>query len=116
VGNYILSIGSKVIVLCVLLCDSLSVGKCVAAGDSGLLRSWDVFPPRYPADILGHYGARASRVKDNFTFLFLYFYNNRGFHRKASELFKWTSKSLVQPSQPCTRTSEENHQRANLSE
>jgi len=32
VGNYILSIGSKVIVLCVLLCDRLSVGKCEAAG------------------------------------------------------------------------------------
>jgi len=27
-GNYILSIGTKVIVLCVLLCDNLSVEKC----------------------------------------------------------------------------------------
>jgi len=31
VGNYILSIGSKVIVLCVLSCGDLSVRECVAA-------------------------------------------------------------------------------------
>jgi len=55
VGNYILSIGSKIIVLCVLLCEGLSVGKCAAAGDSGPPRSRDVFPPRYLADILGHW-------------------------------------------------------------
>jgi len=38
---------------------------------------WDVFPPRYLADILGHRGARRSEVKDAIKFLFLYFYNNR---------------------------------------
>jgi len=65
VGNYILPTGSKIIVLCVLLCDGLSVGKCVARGDSGPLRSWDVC------------SARASRVKEpTISFLFLYFYNN----------------------------------------
>jgi len=76
VGDCILPIGSKIIVLCVLLCEGLSVGKCVAAGDTGPLRSGDVFSPRYLADNSGHYSARASGVKDNFTFLFLYFYNN----------------------------------------
>jgi len=49
VGNYILPIGSKIIVLCVLLCEGLSIGKCVAARDTGLPRSGDVFPPRYLA-------------------------------------------------------------------
>jgi len=34
VDNYILPFGSKVIVLCVLLCDGLSVGKCVVARDT----------------------------------------------------------------------------------
>jgi len=57
VDNYILSIGSKITVLCVLLCDGLNVGKCAAAGDNGPPRSWDVTPPRYLADILGHRGA-----------------------------------------------------------
>jgi len=37
VGNYILSIGSKIIVLCVLLCEGLSVGKCVVADTCALL-------------------------------------------------------------------------------
>jgi len=60
-------------VLCVLLCDNLSVGKCVAAGDIGSLQRWDVFPPRYPADILGHCGAESREVKDNPTF-FIYIY------------------------------------------
>jgi len=32
VGNYILSIGPKVIVLCFLSCSHLSVRKCAAAG------------------------------------------------------------------------------------
>jgi len=72
-GNYSLSIGSKIIMLCVLLCDSLTVGKCVATGDTGLPRSWDVFPPRYLADILGHHGARPSEVKDNNTFFIFIF-------------------------------------------
>jgi len=49
VGNYVLSIGSKIIVLCVLLCDGLSVGMCAAAGDNWPPRSWDVFSPRYRA-------------------------------------------------------------------
>jgi len=54
VGNCILSIGSKIIVLCVLLCEGLSVGKSAVAGDTGPPRqSWDVFPPRYLVDILG---------------------------------------------------------------
>jgi len=53
VGNYILPIGSKIIVLCVLLCDGLSVGKCAVPGETGPPWSWDVFLPRYLADILG---------------------------------------------------------------
>jgi len=43
VGYYILSIGSKIIVLCVLLCEVLSVRACVAVRDTGQLRSGDVF-------------------------------------------------------------------------
>jgi len=74
VGNYILSIGSKIIVLCVLLCEGLSVGKCVVAGDTGLPRCGDVFPPRYLADNLGHCGARPSEVKDNYFFLIFYIF------------------------------------------
>jgi len=73
-GNYILSIGSKIIVLCVLLCEGLSVGKCAAAGDTGLRRNWDVFPPRYLADILGHRGAGPSEIKDNPTFFIFYIF------------------------------------------
>jgi len=73
VGNYSLSIGSKIIVLCVLLCDSLSVGKCAAAGDTGPPRSGDVFLPRYLADILGHRGAGPNEVKDNNTFFIFIF-------------------------------------------
>jgi len=51
VGNYILPIGPKVIVLCVLVCDGLNVGKCVAAGlghhrvgmcVSGMETSWEL--------------------------------------------------------------------------
>jgi len=74
VGNYILPIGSNIIVLCVLLCEGLSVGKCAVAGDTGLPRSWDAFPPRYLADILGHCGAGPSGIKDSqyfFIFIFL---------------------------------------------
>jgi len=78
VGNYILPNGSKIIVLCVLLCDDLSVAKCAVAGDTGPPRSWDVFPPRYLADTLGHRGAGPSEVKDNNTFFILYFYNRGG--------------------------------------
>jgi len=35
---------------------------------------WDVFPLRYLADILGHYGARGSGVKDNFTLFYFYIF------------------------------------------
>jgi len=67
------SIGSKIIVLCVLLCEGLCVGKCAVARDAGLLqRSWDVFPQRYLADILGHLGAGPSRVKGTNTFFYFY--------------------------------------------
>lgn len=63
-GNSILSIESKIIVLCVHLCDGLSIGKCAAAGDIGLPpRSWDVFQSRYPTDILGHRSVRPSEDK-----------------------------------------------------
>jgi len=61
VGNYILSIGSKITVLCVLLCEGLSVGKCAAAGDTGPPWSWDVFPQKYLADTLGHHSADPAR-------------------------------------------------------
>jgi len=54
VGNYILSIGSKIIVLCVLFCEGLSVGKCVVTRDTGQLRSGLCFRP---TDTLGHHGA-----------------------------------------------------------
>lgn len=61
-GNYILSTGSKIIVLCVLLCEGLSVRKCEAAGDTGPLRwNWEVFPQRYLAGILRHCGADPAR-------------------------------------------------------
>jgi len=74
VGNYILPIGSKIIVLCVLLCDSLSVGKYSAAGDTEPPQSWDVVPPRYITAILGHCGAGPSGGKRKaYTFLFLIF-------------------------------------------
>jgi len=36
--------------------------------------SWDVFPPRYLADMLGHYGARASGIKDTDTFFYFYIF------------------------------------------
>jgi len=39
----------------------LSVEKCAAAGDTGPPRSWDVFLPRYLADILGHGGGDPAR-------------------------------------------------------
>jgi len=87
VGNYILSIGSKIIVLCVLLCDGLGVGKCVAAGDTGPPWNWDVLSPRYLADILGHCGAEPNKVKDNHTFYFLYFYNNRLYLRQVPFIY-----------------------------
>jgi len=78
VGNYILSVGSNIIVLCVLLCEGWSVGKCATTGDTGAQRIWDLFLPRYLVDILGHRGAGPSGVKDNNTFFyFLYFYNKR---------------------------------------
>jgi len=35
VGNYILSVGSEVIVLCVPSCGELSLGECVAAETLG---------------------------------------------------------------------------------
>jgi len=62
-------------VLCVLLCDDLSVGKFAAAGDTGPPRSWDVFPPRYLADILGHLGVDLERPQ--YIFIFYIFYNNK---------------------------------------
>jgi len=43
--------------------------KCAAPGGTGPPRSWDVFLPRYLADILRHCGAGPSEVKNN-TFLF----------------------------------------------
>jgi len=51
-----------------LLCEGLSIGKCVAARDTGLTGSRDVFSPRYLPIILGHYGASDSMVKDKFSF------------------------------------------------
>jgi len=74
VGNYILPIGSKIIVLCVLLCDDLSVAKCAVAGDTGPQQSWDVFLPRYLADVLGHRGTGPREVKDNNTFFIFYIF------------------------------------------
>jgi len=74
VGNYILPIGSQIIVLCILLCDDLSVTECAVAGDTGPRQSWDVFPPRYLADILGHRGTGPSEVKDNNTFFIFYIF------------------------------------------
>jgi len=38
-GQLYLSIGSKVTVLCVLLCDSLGVGEYAVAGDTGPRRN-----------------------------------------------------------------------------
>jgi len=61
-------------VLCFHLCDGLSVGKCVVAGDTGPPRSWDVFLPRDLAGILGHRGAGPSKVKDNHTFFIFYIF------------------------------------------
>jgi len=40
VGNYVLSIGSEVIVLYVLSCSDLSERKCAAAKDTGPLSNW----------------------------------------------------------------------------
>jgi len=40
---------------------------------SGPPRSWDVFPPRYLADILGHRSAGPSEVKDAISFYFYIF-------------------------------------------
>jgi len=42
VGNYILSIGSEVIVWCVLSCSDLSLRECVAARHTGRPGNWDV--------------------------------------------------------------------------
>jgi len=42
VGNYILSVGSKVFVLCVLSRVDLSVGKRAAARESGPPLNWNV--------------------------------------------------------------------------
>jgi len=39
VGNYILSIGSEVIVLCVPSCGDLTLGECAAGRDTGLPQS-----------------------------------------------------------------------------
>jgi len=68
----------KIIVLCVLLCEGLRIGKCVAARDTGLPRSGDVFLQRYLPDIMGQYGARPSEIKDNFTFFFFLFTTTDG--------------------------------------
>jgi len=43
VGNSILSIGSEVIVLCVLSCGDLSSRENVVAGDTGPPCNWDVY-------------------------------------------------------------------------
>jgi len=51
--------------------DGLSVGKSAAAGDTGPPKNWDMFPPRYLADILGH--RSAGEVKDNYIFYFYIF-------------------------------------------
>jgi len=61
-------------VVCCVLCDSLSIGKCVAAGDTGQLRSWDVFLPGYLADILGHCGAGSKRDKRQ-PYFFIFYIN-----------------------------------------
>jgi len=54
---YLINWAKDYCVLCIL-CDSLSVGKCAVAGDTGPPpQSWDVFLPSYLADILGHCGA-----------------------------------------------------------
>ncbi len=55
------------------LCEGLSIGKCVAAKDTGSLRSGDVFPPRYLADILGHRGADLAGQKTTIHFYFYIF-------------------------------------------
>jgi len=79
VGNYILPIGSEVTVLCVLLCDGLSVGKYMTARDIGPPRSWDVFLSRYLADILGAPWCGPSGVKDNHTF-FIFIFLQQHYH------------------------------------
>jgi len=66
-------------VLCVLLCDGLSVGKGVVARDTGPPQSWDVFLPKYLADILGHLGAGPSGEKDNYTFYIFYIFTSTFF-------------------------------------
>jgi len=57
------------------VCSLMCRFKCNGLwGDwSGPPQSWDVFPQRYLADILGHCGAGPSEVKDNNTFLFFIF-------------------------------------------
>jgi len=43
VGNYILSVGSEVIVLCVLSCGDLSSKEYVVVGDTKPPWNWDVY-------------------------------------------------------------------------
>jgi len=68
----------KFIVLCVLLCEGLSIGKCGAAREIGPTGSRDMFSPRYLPDILGHSGASDSMVKDKFSFFFFLFTTTDG--------------------------------------
>jgi len=68
----------KIIVLCVLLCEGLSIGKCVVARDTGPTQRRDVISPRYLPDIVGHYGAPDSRVKDKFSLFFFVFTSTDG--------------------------------------
>jgi len=91
-------------VLCVLLCDGLSVGKCAAAGDTGPQWSWDEFPPRYLADILGHRDAEPSGDKTPMLFPFFIFYNIQALpsqKRKRKNSIKgpiaYKKKTLVPP-------------------
>jgi len=68
----------KISVLCVLVCEGLSIGKFVCPRDTGPTGSRDVFSAKYVPDILGHYGARDSRVKDKFSFFFFLFTSTDG--------------------------------------
>jgi len=74
VGNYILSLGSKIIVLCVLLSDGLSVGKCSAAGDNWVAAELGCVSTKISSRYLRAPRCGPSRVKDNnisFIFIFL---------------------------------------------
>jgi len=56
------------------LCEDVSIGKCVVAGNTAQPRSGKVFLPIYLTQNFRHIDESVSRVKENFTFLFLYFY------------------------------------------